>query len=263
MGQKIYFNEAIDNSRLAKAIEEYVSEPIPETENNFIGQIANSRLYTPVQVNNAELKEVNGAIEVDYNGDVQVNYQLVSNNEGDELFPVFSTQAEYEKWMATSKHSELLVSALLSIDQFMAIVGGYKPAAGLVIDPFGANIVLDRANLGYLAEQIKLIRSRPEVEIVQSSKDQTEFAELLAKELPEQVPSIETVWALDLQGEQTQSVYVVATDAEADIEEAIARLFAFAKVSKKAPEFGTILGVAQLGYANIAEHKPIYNKNDL
>lgn len=259
MATRIYFNEVVDNEDLEQAFNSYLQDVNPDTEHDFIKMIGVSRLYAPVQILGAEFtSEADGSLSAEYEDGIEVQYQVIKNGNGELFFPAFTSQVEYDKWAKTST-AQGLVTSLLSFDQFSSLTIPNDQIAGIVINPFGQNIVLNKTNLQYMVDALIQMNQNATISLDETTTDQTAFAALLARDLPGNLPDIRTVWAVDLvRGDERTLVYVL----DADAEDANAQFFAYAQVSHQTPEFSNVLNVSQIGYPRLAVYTPIYNNVD-
>ncbi|MDR3189653.1 MAG: SseB family protein [Lactobacillaceae bacterium] len=253
---RIYFNEPVDNADLDTTLTTFMADSNPDTEHDFIHMLAVSKLYAPVQVIGAAWQaEADGSQSIEYAENVEVQYQVIKNGTGKLFFPAFTNQAEYDKWAATSQ-AQGLVTSLLSYDQFSALTLPNDQIEGIVVNPLGDNVVLDKTNLQYITDMVIQMNSEASIHLEDTLTEQAEFKALLARDLPNNLPAIKTVWAVDLvRGAERSLVYVLDADNEA----ANAEFFAYAQVSGVAPDFSNVMTVGQVGYPRIAEFAPIYN----
>jgi hypothetical protein len=254
----VFFNETVDNTDFEEVINAYEADVNPETEHDFISMLGTAKFVAPVQVLGVELAETeDGRLFTDLEEGVQVNYQVIQNGKGDIFFPAFTSQAEYDKW---STDVEGIVTSLLSIEQYMALISSNPEVTGVVINAFGQNIVMNQDNLEYVMATLTQMREQDPITLEDATDDQTDFAARMVEVFPGNVPDIRTVWAIDLVRQPERSlIYVI--DADGDIDDAKAQFFAFAQVEPSAPAFNNVLGVAEIGYPRVATFAPVYNRD--
>ena len=80
-------------------------------------------------------------------GGTAIQFQLLTNQDGQPYFPAFTSWEELRK-LCGPKNQQTLV---LTFDDYAAMVLRDNRAAGFVVDPFGSCLSFDRAMIEHLA----------------------------------------------------------------------------------------------------------------
>ena len=144
------FNKPVSNPMLMGAIELMKEEDTPEHRNMFVGELAKASFLSPAIVDPAPTEGPDGNLVIAPGSKVQ--FPMLTGAEGMRFFMAFTDMAEYEKWQEKNPEQRLPYFAL-KIEDYAGIVlrrdakGNICPALGIVVNPFGANIVVPREML--------------------------------------------------------------------------------------------------------------------
>lgn len=138
------FNKPVSNPMLVGAMELIKAEDSPEHRNMFIGEMVKAHFLAPAVIMPApeegpagELRLVPGS---------QIQFPMLSTQDGKYFFMAFTDRMEWNKWKESEgKHTfsvtfDDLAGMLLKKDS----QGKVSPALGFVINPFGANMIIPR-----------------------------------------------------------------------------------------------------------------------
>ncbi len=142
------FNKSVSNPMLVGTIELMKEEDTPEHRNMFLGELTKAELLSPAIIEPAPKEDDSGKLAILPGSKVQ--FPMLSAPDGKKFFMAFTDTREYDKWK--EKNSDFPAFAL-KLEDYAAMVlrrdaqGNICPALGVVINPFGANIVLPREML--------------------------------------------------------------------------------------------------------------------
>lgn len=144
------FNKTVSNPMLMGAIELMKAEDTPEHRNMFVGELAKASFLSPAIVDPAPTEGPDGNPVIAPGSKVQ--FPMLTGAEGMRFFMAFTDMAEYEKWQEKNPEQRLPYFSL-KIEDYAGIVlrrdakGNICPALGIVVNPFGANIIVPREML--------------------------------------------------------------------------------------------------------------------
>jgi len=135
--------QPITNPELLSAIERMNRENSRESREAVLDLvISDARFLAPVTITPPPEADAQGAL----GQDTTIQFQLLTNQEGQPFFPAFTGWDELRK-LCGPKNQQTLV---LSFDDYAGMVLNDNNAAGFVLDPFGACLSFDRAMIGHL-----------------------------------------------------------------------------------------------------------------
>ncbi len=145
-------NKAVANPMLIGAMELMKAEPNAEHNNMLLGEIMKARFLTPALIDPEPI--VDGEGDYKLADGAKIHYSLLKAPDGKIFFAAFTDRMELEKW----KSDENIHHVVLSYDEFAAMLftpdasGNECPVAGVIVNPFGANLVMKREMIQALAE---------------------------------------------------------------------------------------------------------------
>lgn len=161
------FNKSVSNPMLMGAIELMKAEDTPDHRNMFVGELAKASFLSPVIVDPAPTEDGEGKLVLAQGSKVQ--FPMLTAAEGMRFFMAFTDLTEYEKWQSKNPEQKLPYFAL-KIEDYASMVlrrdakGNICPALGIVVNPFGANIIVPREMLAGMmsakAAQVKQAAQR-------------------------------------------------------------------------------------------------------
>lgn len=148
-------NKPVVNPELAAAIERMNRENSRESREAVLDLvISTARFLAPVTI--TPTPEEQSGHQAALGQGTQIQFQLLTNQEGQPFFPAFTNWEELRK-LCGPKNQQTLV---LTFDDYAAMVVRDTRAAGFVLDPFGACLSFDRAMVEHLVER-KRQQSKP------------------------------------------------------------------------------------------------------
>lgn len=142
------FNKPVSNPLLMGSIELMKAEDTPAHRNMFIGELSKASFLSPAVIEPAPEPDKDGKLSIAPGSKVQ--FPMLTRPDGAKFFMAFTDEAEYEKWQ---EKNQKFPTFALKIEDYAAMIlrrdpkGNICPALGMVINPFGANIVLPREML--------------------------------------------------------------------------------------------------------------------
>ena len=142
------FNKPVSNPMLMGSIELMKAEDTPAHRNMFVGELAKASFLSPAIIEPAPVEDPEGKLTVAPNSKVQ--FPMLNTPDGAKFFMAFTDAAEYEKWQEKNQKFPFFA---LKLEEYAAMIlrrdpkGNLCPALGMVVNPFGANIILPREML--------------------------------------------------------------------------------------------------------------------
>lgn len=133
----------IENPALIYAMYEMKEKKTKETEAKFISELRTAKFITPAII---EVKGENGEYQIAKGGtskaeDTRISFMMLTTDKGEKYLPAFTSMDEVKKW----RKEEKLQTVVSNFEQYLAVItSDDNGPAGLVIDPFGSNIIMSR-----------------------------------------------------------------------------------------------------------------------
>lgn len=175
------FNKTVSNPMLVGSIELMKEEDTPAHRNMFVGELAKAEFLSPAMIEPAPKAGEDGKLAIIPGSKVQ--FPMLTTPDGKKFFMAFTDSWEYDKWKEKNSQSIQkfenptdkegqpsgdLPTFALKIEDYAAMVlrkdaqGNICPALGVVINPFGSNILVPREMLaGMLAAKAKQMAGKP------------------------------------------------------------------------------------------------------
>ena len=135
----------LDNQALLSAVERMNRENSRESREAVLDLVISSaRFLAPVDI--TPLPESGEGNQARLGAGTAIQFQLLSNQEGQPYFPAFTSWEELRR-LCGPKNQQTLV---LSFDDYAGMILRDGRGAGFVIDPFGACLSFDRTMVGHL-----------------------------------------------------------------------------------------------------------------
>ncbi len=149
------FNKSVSNPMLVGCIELMKEEDTPEHRSMFMKELARAELMSPAIVEPAPGEKDGEQVLLPGS---KVQFPMLSAPDGRKFFVAFTDVTEYDKWK--EKNPDFPAFAL-KLEDYGAMLlrkdpqGNACPALGVVLNPFGANIVVPREMLaGMMAAKV-------------------------------------------------------------------------------------------------------------
>ncbi len=132
----------VKNPELVAAMTEFRANASPVNEKKMTDAIKDAQFIAPVIMD--DLPE---NMEAGEKYTAQAKFMLVQQKDGTKLFPVFTEWLEFLKW----KNDPECKTVTLNFEQFCNVVAGSPEAAGLVINPGEAGLLVSRKKMSELS----------------------------------------------------------------------------------------------------------------
>ena len=142
------FNKPVSNPMLVGALELMKAEDTPAHRNMFMGELTKASFLTPAIIEPAPTEDAEGKLVLAPNSKVQ--FPMLNTPDGAKFFMAFTDAAEFGKWQEKNQKFPFFA---LKLEEYAAMIlrrdpkGNLCPALGMVVNPFGANIILPREML--------------------------------------------------------------------------------------------------------------------
>ena len=138
----------LDNQALLSAVERMNRENSRESREAVLDLVISSaRFLAPVDI--TPLPESGEGNQARLGAGTAIQFQLLSNQEGQPYFPAFTSWEELRR-LCGPKNQQTLV---LSFDDYAGMILRDGRGAGFVIDPFGACLSFDRTMVEHLVRR--------------------------------------------------------------------------------------------------------------
>lgn len=137
-------NKPISNPMLCGAIELMRADDTPEHRRMFLDEMLKANFLSPAVITPPLQPDENGRARLTPESKVQ--FPMLTNPEGKQLFMAFTDWEELKKWSKGEKHPTLI----MTFDDFAGMLlgkdkaGNMNPALGFVINPYSSNIIINK-----------------------------------------------------------------------------------------------------------------------
>lgn len=141
------FNQKVSNPMLCGAIEAMHADSNSKTHTLVLDEIPRATFLCPGTVSLPPVEDENGELKLQ--DGCQVQYKMLQNSQGKPLLMAFTSEDQMQLWKDKTGNQNCYGFACPFPDYVMLLMnklpdGTYGPAQGFVIDPYGANLVVDR-----------------------------------------------------------------------------------------------------------------------
>lgn len=233
------------NMMLIESIKDHERQNLRETEEVLINNLLEATFLVPVLKN----RESN---------DGEINLLSIQNVKGDYFFPVFTEKNELEKWNEFPGKQVIFMDLFDYNDIFSSEENKWS---GIVVDPFGSNLVLNTVFIKKATNTNKVIRKNESVMLGEPSV----YPEQLVNGLKRYFQSnhvIEKAYLLLMIKNDEQS-YLLVVDSVEDsrqlFEEILNESSNYLKGNEK---IDLVSYKSQFGRSSVNEYQPFYCKLD-
>lgn len=160
MFENIRINMDTDNSRLEELMNQRLEliaadkkeEIKPIIEKIFMEIMDNARLVTAIKMSQPPKNLPNG--EQTLAVGTKISFLMIAAEGGENYLPMFTKRSEMERWGSNTEKN----TVLMGFDNFSTIVETNPNCAGIVVNPFGQNLVIPREFVADMAERRKILR---------------------------------------------------------------------------------------------------------
>ena len=211
-------DQPVKNPRLAKLFEIMSQNRTVEIMNQVYQEIAEgARFLSVITLSEEPVRQEDGSSVLKKESLMQ--FPLLATSEGKAFFPAFTDWAELGKWNGMEEPKTLV----LGFDDYAAMVMQNETAAGIVINPFGPGMVLEREMLNHLKKvkgekksgfSRQVVEKDTQVMIANPSVYPEEMMESIRTHLQNE-PGVSKVW-LRMMIKQEEKSYLLVVDYSGD-----------------------------------------------
>lgn len=139
------FNKPVSNPMLVGAIEVMKADPTQEHKNMFLNEMMNSKFLAPAIITPDPEPDEEGNLTLTKESKIQ--FPMLTAPDGKNYFMAFTDKFELKQW----KDDENTRTFALTINDYIGMILRQDSlAAGFVMNPYGANIVVQKEMLASL-----------------------------------------------------------------------------------------------------------------
>ena len=207
-------NEPIVNPRIQGLMRHAVGNPTEEMMNLIYEELAmNARFLSAMMLTHEPVRKEDGTAT--FEQDTQMQLPMLTAPDGSKYYPAFTDWNEVNKWLEILEPKTLL----LTLEDYLALVLRSEDAKGIVINPFGENMMVDRPLLEHLKRKKDMLLAGKAVQPIGKDEkielaEKTEFPLEMVKKMVEtlEVEScVERAW-LRLMKRQEEVSYLFVAD---------------------------------------------------
>lgn len=143
------YNKTVKNHMLLGCIQLMKEDDTPEHRTMFLSELEKCEFYAPALVTpEPEIDPITGDLTLDPQSKIQ--FPVLPTTEGESFLMAFTDSVEYQKW---ADRNSSLPKFVLNLEDYIGMLfvpdsqGNHTPAVGLVINPFGCNVVIPKEML--------------------------------------------------------------------------------------------------------------------
>lgn len=256
-------NKPVRNDELKKAIETMRAEQNQTTTNRMIDHVMLAHFLQPAVMDKEPKRQVDGSAIIEE--DTRIQFPMLVAPDERKFAMAFCDWDELAKW----KHEEGQQTVVFTFDDYAAMVLQEDSTIdGFVIDPYGANLVFDKALITSLKQQKDAMEKRvKEMEIKAGAKVQLgqpkEYPQAMVDALSEKAKEFKKIQAIYMQlmiQEETQS-YLLVVDYDGGDERAMYDALAQTAATYSDGKYVDFAPIdSDLGKAAIRAIEPFYKK---
>lgn len=139
------FDKPVSNPLLVGSMELLKAEETQEHYNLFVAQLQTAKFLAPALIDPSPEEDEEGSLKLLPGSKVQ--FPMLSASDGNKYFMGFTDDAEYQLWVEKNR---LCPTFALQLDDYIGMMmrkdaeGNPCLAQGLVINPYGSNLVLHK-----------------------------------------------------------------------------------------------------------------------
>ena len=145
------FNKPVSNPMLVGCIELLKADDTPEHRNMFVAELQRASLLAPALINPAPEEDEEGSLKLIPGSKIQ--FPMLLTSDGKQYFMGFTDEVEYQLWVEKNHSSPTFA---LRFDDYIGMMlrkdteGNTIPAEGIVLNPYGANLVMHKDMLAQI-----------------------------------------------------------------------------------------------------------------
>lgn len=207
-------NEPVTNPRIQGLMRQAAGNPTEEIMNLVYEELAmNARLLSAMLLTHEPVQNENGTAT--FEQDTKMQLPLLTAPDGSKYYPAFTDWQELNKWHEILEPRTLL----LTLEDYVALVLRSKDTKGIVINPFGENMMVDRPLLEHLKQKKEIlvqgkttlsIDKNEKISLAEAAEFPTEMVKKIVEELKEEA-CVEKAW-LRLMKRKEEISYLFVAD---------------------------------------------------
>lgn len=157
------FNKPVSNPMLVGCIELLKAEDTPEHRNMFVAELLRANLLAPALIDPAPEEDEEGSLKLIPGSKIQFPLHLAPD--GKQYFMAFTDEVEYQLWV---ERNHPCPTFAMVFDDYIGMMlhkdsnGNAIRADGIVVNPYGANLVMPKDMLAQIMgnRMIEILRRR-------------------------------------------------------------------------------------------------------
>ena len=207
-------NEPVTNPRLQGLMRQAAGNPTEEIMNLVYEELAmNVRLLSAIMLTHEPVQKEDG--KAVFEQDTKMQLPLLTAPDGSKYYPAFTDWQELNKWHEILEPRTLL----LTLEDYVALVLKNEDTKGIVINPFGENMMVDRPLLEHLKQKKEMllhgktilpIDKNEKISLAEAAEFPAEMVKKMTEELKEEA-CVEKAW-LRLMKRKEEISYLFVAD---------------------------------------------------
>jgi len=212
----------INNSVLLDLISKMRENTNEQTQEAVLEEIVtNAKFIIPAEVTEINPEEAKTLKNPNHN--TRIKFSMIKNDKDQAFFPAFTSMDELYKWQKDYKGETIS----LGFDEYAAMLSKSNDFAGMVIDPFTHNLIIDNRMAEELAIQKSIykngsakrtLKEGEKIRIVTPEETPTEMLEAIKAHLANE-PSVEKAYFRMMIRENNAQSYLLAVDFNGNMDE--------------------------------------------
>lgn len=207
-------NEPIANPRIQGLMRQAAGNPTEEMMNLVYEELAmNARFLSAMMLTHEPVRKEDGTATFEQN--TQMQLPMLTAPDGSKYYPAFTDWNEVNKWHEILEPKTLL----LTLEDYLALVLRNEDTKGIVINPFGENMMVDRPLLEHLKRKKDMLLQGKAVQPISKDEkimlaEKAEFPVEMVKKMTEMLAEescVERAW-LRLMKRQEEVSYLFVAD---------------------------------------------------
>lgn len=206
-------NEPVTNPRIQGLMRQAAGNPTKEMMNLVYEELAmNARLLSAMMLTHEPVRKEDGTQVLEE--DTKMQLPLLTAPDGSKYYPAFTDWQELNKWHEILEPKTLL----LTLEDYLALVLRNEDTKGIVINPFGENMMVDRPLLEHLKQKKEMlmqgktilpIDKNEKISLAEAAEFPTEMVKKITAELKEEA-CVEKAWLRLMKRKEEVSYLFVA-----------------------------------------------------
>lgn len=237
-------NKPVNNSALRRAIAQMHRENTRQSQEQALEELGKAQLLAPVTVSATK-----------GNQDAQVQFQLLTTQDGRSFFPAFTRREE----MAMLDPEGTGQTLVLTFDNYAPMILRDGAAQGLVVDPFGDSLTLEKPMVAWLASQRGIISQQPRLRFSRPEQWPQELARAV-EEQAAAMPEIRRIWLRQMEREDGRTSILLVVDHDGQTAQVFSAIAQTVQTHMGELSVDLVPYTEKLGQDAAREAEPFYQK---